>query len=133
MKIEEISKLKNISDNYYVSTSHKDKIYRYVASIYIERITSKNYRPIAVKLYNSTLVYEIYDYSVICKKLLTLPHIDDNMLAAFIETFDSEVKSYKIKDLTLEQAQEIINNNVILLNKLNNRILEDDILAKLEL
>lgn len=133
MNIEEIAKLKNVTDSFYVSTTHKDKMYRYVAYIHIEHISKKNYRPIAIKLYNSIQIFEIYDYSVICKKLLTLPHIDDNMLASFIETFDRDIKSYKIKDITLEQAQEIINNNVILLNKLNNRILEDNILAKLEL
>lgn len=133
MNLEEVSKLKNITDSFYVSITHKNSICRYVTPVYRANMSKKLYRPIAIKLYTNPNTFKVYDYSLICKFLLTMNRIDNTLLDAFIETYDYRVKSYDIADITLEQAQEIINKNTLLLNELNNRLQEDDLLDKLNL
>ncbi len=138
MKANHFLKLTNILKDYdYVTYDKGIRTYLYDYAVKIKN-------PIVLKSVGTALVAfacnsltkfkeVMFDYSNdiedILKKQYSLTRIDDY----FNHDIDilQKTKSYRIKSLTPEAAQHIINRNILAINKLNEYIVEQNMLEEL--
>lgn len=127
MTNEEIGKLRNIT-SHMLTSSHV--IYRYAYGIQTG-ITKIRY-PLCITDSLKSPRYRVFDYSEVSTMILNkssyLTYVD---VAYSYDVASSHAKRYYIDELTFEQVQEIINNNIQLFAKVNERLQQDLLLAKL--
>ena len=137
----EVLKLKNI----HIEQGATIRSYRYNAIIEY-KLDNRGFTTYHPNCITDNYKYLI-DYSNVCKDILT--NIDairniENQEHKFMVTGDIEqendvaffisrlnVKIYNIADLTFEQAQQIINNNVYLINQVQTAINEQVLINKI--
>lgn len=123
MTIDEVKNLHNIKP---FTLSNNHVIYRYASSI--PTGISRKYYPLCISDSLLNPRYRLYDYSDESTKLLNtiiLTYSDVQLYYGPTKNF------YYIDNLTLNQAQEIINNNIYLFTKINTRLQQDLLIAKL--
>ena len=140
MKANHIDSLKHLSKDYdYNSLTNNTRVY-----LYDYDVTVRN--PIVMQAWGYTLQAfmcnastrykeEMYDHSAkleaMLKDRISLDEIDE-ILNKDIAYKNIVVKEYRIKNITPEAAQHIINRNIIAINKLNEYILEKQMITQIE-
>lgn len=114
----QIKKLKNIA------IMDTDAFYRFKIGIqYTDKFgTSRYLYPVFVQF----ITNEVYDYTSVAQAFLRRKRIteDDVFDGRFSLRNNSRTKVYKMRDLTPEKAQEIIDNNIALFTQITKRIKE---------
>lgn len=127
MKLEEVKTLHGLTEH---ELSSGRFLYRYNYALQTG-VTVKKY-PVCIISSPKNPRYRIYDYSetssMILNKSSYLTYVD---LGYNFETSSSHTKYYFIDEITFEQAQEIITKNIQLFAKINERVQQDLLLAKL--
>lgn len=120
MKFEELENLKNIS---YLNV---DNTYRYKAYIPDDELYPGEYYPIfANQRY-------IFDFTKTAKAYLKRKHITrDTLGEIFVYANSKLTKLYNLDEISLEQAQEIIDRNTILFNNIQMKIKENELLDQI--
>ena len=107
-----------------------DAFYRLKVGVpYIDRWGTKCYHyPVFAQFIN----YEIYDYAPVARAFLRRKHITANDIDnRFDLKKDPHTKVYKMRDLTPEKAQEIINKNIALFTQIAQRIEEQELIDQI--
>lgn len=127
MQVDEIQKLKHIM--LYV-LSDTTPVCRYETGI--SHPTMRYYHPACILNAVTDKRFRLYDFSPIANELLQHDRLTEyDVLHKFNVSF-SEIPYKFISDLTFEQAQQIIDDNTLLFNKLNEKIAEDTLISKIE-
>ncbi len=127
MQAHEIKTLKHLIE---FTISEGNRVYRYDSGVYTFRNTM--YYPMCFMLNNTTYRYQLYDYVNMSKSFLK----SSCLTKKFVETAYTTYSSYKpirwnIEDITLNQAQHIIDYNIHLFNQINEKTSQDELIAAL--
>lgn len=124
----EIKNLRNITV-YSIFNDHA--IYRYAHGV--QKGTSRIHYPLCISDSVLDPNYRIYDYSEVSNMLLNaqsyLTYIDIENY--YMNVTKNHPNRYYIDELSFDQVQNIINNNVHLFAKVNNRLQQDILLAQI--
>ncbi len=128
MNNEEICNLRNITAHN-LHRPHNTS-YRYESGI--RTGISKIRYPICIRDSLKDKRYKLYDYSEESTTILNKPSYLTYLDVAYsYDAASIKAKRYYIEELTFEQAQQIINNNINLFAKVNERVQQDLILQDL--
>ncbi len=121
MKTEELKKLTNIFEakNEFLAT------YNYASFIPDAEVGSKKYYP--------TFFREdvIYDYTRTARAYLRRKSISYYPHETFVRDSRKSTLTYDINNLTLEEAQLIINRNIALFSQIQEKVAQDQLIAEL--
>lgn len=140
MKANHIDTLKHLDKDYdYNSLANNTRVYLYDYEV-------KVLNPIVMQAWGYTLQAfmcnaathykeEMYDHSAkleaMLKDRISLDEIDE-IFNKDLAYKNINVKEYRIKNITPEGAQHIINRNILAINKLNEYILEKQMIEQIE-
>ena len=140
MKANHIATLKHLDKDYdYNSLANNTRVYLYDYDVRVRN-------PVVIQAWgyvlqafmcNATTRYkeEMYDHSAkleaMLKDRISLVEIDE-ILNKDLAYKNINVKEYRLKNVTPEAAQHIINRNILAINKLNEYILEKQMIAQIE-
>lgn len=128
MNIEEIYELKHIS----IFEDKRDKVCLYSEAVL--HPIMKHYHPTAIRYIDREDSYVLYDYSHISLNLLKKEYLEDFDTLHVYNCLYSKtaIPCTKLSNVTLQQAQQIINNNVLLFSKVNEKLIQDKLLMQIE-
>ena len=120
MKFKELKNMKRIFH------TEPDSTYRYAMFIPDKEFYTGEYYPIFANL------NYIFDFTKTAKAYLKRKHITKDTLGDIFVYGNSKLtKLYDIDKISLEQAQEIIDRNTILFNKIQMKIKENELIDQI--
>lgn len=126
MTFEQIKELRNIKFTHEINVD-----YRYDVALRDNSLRSKAYYPMCIGRNNGK--HCIYNYFVTAQKYLEKKNITPDTIGnIFVGNTSATTNLINIADITLEEAQQIINCNIYLFNKINAIALENEMLAQLK-
>lgn len=140
MKANHIDSLKHLSKDYdYNSLTNNTRVYLYDYDVKVRNPIVMQACGYALYAFmrNSSTHYkeEMYDHSAkleaMLKDRISLNEIDE-IFSKDLAYKNIDIKKYRLKNITPKAAQHIINRNILAINKLNEYILEKQMIAQIE-
>lgn len=94
----------------------------------------KHYYPTAIRYDATDSNYMLYDYSQISLNLLKKEYLEQyDVLHVYNSHYSpNAIPRIKLSDVSLQQAQHIIDNNILLFNRVNEKLIQDKLLMQIE-
>lgn len=126
MTFEQLKELRNIMCTHEINVE-----YRYAVALRDDSLRSREYYPMCIG--RSASKWCIYNYFVTAQKYLEKKNITPTTIGnTFVGTSSATTNLINIADLTVEEAQQIINSNIYLFNKINALALENEMLEQIK-